>query len=1101
MEHFLNKYKCHVKCVDDTNPISPLQRPRGMSGTAICYKREISSSVTEKSDGSMRINVIKVDVKPKPLLIIGVYMPCRGGIDADRDYREITDELSEIILKYKSSCDIVIAGDTNASTARDKPNSRDKLFLDFIKEHNFYTPNGLGQENTYFHPSGMSSTQIDYILESTPGLVTNFKVLQRHPLNTSQHDPVAGCINVDLDTYNSEPIISNLPPRVKWEKINKEKYQNMVSNKLLEINLEPEKSTYSELSNVTSELCAILDTAARACAPTQKSKSRPKSSRSWSPAINKACKVSKQKFWEWKCDGRPLNLNCMSLINMKEAKKRLRSTQRQHEAMLRKSKYEKIMKAHEGDQQTFYRLIANQRKDGSVQTTCLKVEENLLSTPNDIRNGWADYFEELATPHYNKNSYQNQVELDCLFLEDIFRSEQKSQIIVSEELVSEVICQLKNGKAADSAGICSEHLKYGGKTLVVMLTKLINLIFQSCTLPELFEMGLVSPVFKNKGKPATDPNSYRKITVTSVINKVMEKLHLNDNSTIINKIQNYLQRGFTAGISPIFAAIIITELFAEAKDNKLLLILALLDAQKAFDKLWHSSLLRKSYQIGIEGDKWLMLKAWYNELVSQVKWSGGLSRPFPEKQGVRQGGVWSPTAYKIFINPLLDLLQKNGLGCYIGSIYCGTPTVADDICLASNCPYELQAMLDLQENYALQENYTLSETKSTVLVTGNQDTHEFLLNGSLIQQSETATHLGITRDSKSRFDSSTVVQERISTARRATYAMMGAGLHGINGLNPCVSLHLIRIYIIPRLTYGLEAIRLAAKDLTTINQYYKRLLKQIQHLPDKAADSACYLLLGEPPIKAEIHRRILTTFGNIIRNFDSIEHQLAWRQLATKSKSSNSWFIMVKSILEQYDLPSCYDLLQNPPGKLTWKELVKRTVNSYWDNKLKLEAASKSSLKYVDIDRLSIGKTHLIWSSAGQNTHAITKASIKCRMLLGVYTLQANRHKFNQYEVEPTCPLCKQGPEDRTHFLVQCQHLTSIRQPFIDALSKAIEEMSPGLYQQITSEPNQLTQIILDCSSSHLVLPQFYNRLECISRGLCYALHIARSTALDIHYK
>ncbi|VDH95017.1 Hypothetical predicted protein [Mytilus galloprovincialis] len=479
------------------------------------------------------------------------------------------------------------------------------------------------------------------------------------------------------------------------------------------------------------------------------------------------------------------------------------------------------------------------------------------------------------------------------------------------------------------------------------------------------------------------------------------------------------------------------------------------------------------------------------------QWSGGLSRPFPEKQGVRQGGVWSPTAYKIFINPLLDLLQKNGLGCYIGSIYCGTPTVADDICLASNCPYELQAMLDLQENYALQENYTLSETKSTVLVTGNQDTHEFLLNGSLIQQSETATHLGITRDSKSRFDSSTVVQERISTARRATYAMMGAGLNGIlNGLNPCVSLHLIRIYIIPRLTYGLEAIRLAAKDLTTINQYYKRLLKQIQHLPDKAADSACYLLLGEPPIKAEIHRRILTTFGNIIRNFDSIEHQLAWRQLATKSKSSNSWFIMVKSILEQYDLPSCYDLLQNPPGKLTWKELVKRTVNSYWDNKLKLEAASKSSLKYVDIDRLSIGKTHLIWSSAGQNTHAITKASIKCRMLLGVYTLQANRHKFNQYEVEPTCPLCKQGPEDRTHFLVQCQHLTSIRQPFIDALSKAIEEMSPGLYQQITPEPTQLTQIILDCSSSHLVLPQFYNRLECISRGLCYALHIARSTVL-----
>ncbi|CAC5359503.1 unnamed protein product [Mytilus coruscus] len=508
------------------------------------------------------------------------------------------------------------------------------------------------------------------------------------------------------------------------------------------------------------------------------------------------------------------------------------------------------------------------------------------------------------------------------------------------------------------------------------------------------------------------------------------------------------------------------------------------------------------FTIRIDGDKWLMLKAWYHELVSQVKMSGGLSRPFPEKQGARQGGVWSPTAYKIFVNPILNQLHQNGFGCYIGSIYCGAPTVADDICLASNCPYELQAMLDLQEHYACQENYTISETKSTFLVTGNQlDTHDFMLNGSKLKQSETATHLGISRDSKCRFDSSTVVQERIGTARRATCAMMGAGLHGANGLNPCVSLHLIRIYIVPRLTYGLESIRLAAKDLTSITKYHKRLLKQLQHLPDKAADSASYLLLGEPPIKAEIHKRIFTTFGNIVRNFDSIEHQLAWRQLATKPNSSNSWFIMVKTLLEMYDLPSCYDLLQNPPGKSTWKNLVKSTVNSFWEQKLKLEAKTKSSLKFIDIDRLSIGKTHLIWSSAGSDTFTITKASVNCRMLLGVYTLQANRHRFNQFEVDPSCPLCKQGPEDRTHFLVLCQHFTSVRQPFMEALKIVMRELLPDLHQQITSDPLLLTQVILDCSSSPFVQPQYYNRLECLSRGLCYALHIARSTALEYHYK
>jgi hypothetical protein len=42
----------------------------------------------------------------------------------------------------------------------------------------------------------------------------------------------------------------------------------------------------------------------------------------------------------------------------------------------------------------------------------------------------------------------------------------------------------------------------------------------------------------------------------------------------------------------------------------------------------------------------------------------------------KMGGVWSPTAYKIFINPLLDTLERNQLGAYLGIHYCGTPTVA-----------------------------------------------------------------------------------------------------------------------------------------------------------------------------------------------------------------------------------------------------------------------------------------------------------------------------------------------------------------------------------------------------------------------------------------
>ena len=63
---------------------------------------------------------------------------------------------------------------------------------------------------------------------------------------------------------------------------------------------------------------------------------------------------------------------------------------------------------------------------------------------------------------------------------------------------------------------------------------------------------------------------------------------------------------------------------------------------------------------------------------SVVNWCGKHSRSFIERQGVRQGGIISPTGYKINIDPLLNLLQRMWVGLTIGTVYCGVPTVAED---------------------------------------------------------------------------------------------------------------------------------------------------------------------------------------------------------------------------------------------------------------------------------------------------------------------------------------------------------------------------------------------------------------------------------------
>jgi hypothetical protein len=144
---------------------------------------------------------------------------------------------------------------------------------------------------------------------------------------------------------------------------------------------------------------------------------------------------------------------------------------------------------------------------------------------------------------------------------------------------------------------------------------------------------------------------------------------------------------------------------------------------------------------------------------------------------------------------------------------------------------------------------------------------------------------------------------------------MGAGLHGLNGVNPKVAIHLIQMYVMPRLLYGLEITRLRQNEMQKLVSYLKKLLKQVQNLPERTANEAPYLMMGRIPVIGELHKRILKAFGNIIRKDNSFEKDIALRQLALKGQNSDSWFSKLDEISEKYSLNSPHDLIVNPPTK------------------------------------------------------------------------------------------------------------------------------------------------------------------------------------------
>lgn len=161
-------YKVFSKHVDDEIKLQHSFRPRGHGGIAIVYKEEIVPSVTQLPDGDCRVQAIKIAGKDKlPICLVNVYMPARGTVNGLDQYENSLAMLHEIIYKYYSTHNIIIAGDWNASFQRNYKDTQDSIFKKFCEEMGLQRSSNYPTGYTY--NQGDQYSQIDYILQVMHG--------------------------------------------------------------------------------------------------------------------------------------------------------------------------------------------------------------------------------------------------------------------------------------------------------------------------------------------------------------------------------------------------------------------------------------------------------------------------------------------------------------------------------------------------------------------------------------------------------------------------------------------------------------------------------------------------------------------------------------------------------------------------------------------------------------------------------------------------------------------------------------------------------------------------------------------------------------------
>jgi hypothetical protein len=74
----------------------------------------------------------------------------------------------------------------------------------------------------------------------------------------------------------------------------------------------------------------------------------------------------------------------------------------------------------------------------------------------------------------------------------------RASIIFKEEITT-AIASINKRKSADFHSLTIEHILHAGENIITVLTHILSTIFLEGDIPEVLKIGLLSPIFKNKG--------------------------------------------------------------------------------------------------------------------------------------------------------------------------------------------------------------------------------------------------------------------------------------------------------------------------------------------------------------------------------------------------------------------------------------------------------------------------------------------------------------------------------------------------------------------------------------------------------------------------
>ena len=486
----------------------------------------------------------------------------------------------------------------------------------------------------------------------------------------------------DIPVEYSSVVRSFTSGQCMWSSANDDdllSYRNVLEFLLSDINIDNELINCTDVNcklhvkcidNLYSKLCLSCVEAGKATIP----QSRPGNETNTKtkgaiPGWNDSVRTLRQEalYWhdQWKSQGSPREGELAHTMRSARAKyhrqvKCIKSNQTE----LRNQKLAESISS--GDNKNFWKEI--KRIKGTRSRMASKIDD--VTGDEAITKVFSDKFKEL----YNCTSY-NRCEMSKLHERTCDEIMDKclnstcgchySNVTVTD--VKEGLNKLKSGKKDGIYNLFTDHLIHGPHRLLVLLSLLYSFILSHGHCPSDMLFGVMCPIPKVKGTNKSD--NFRAITLCSVFVKLFDSIILDKCVKLLSTSD--LQYRFKSSSSTGSCTFVVQEVVSFYNEHGSNIYCTLLDASKAFDRINFCILFTKLLNKGLCP---LLVRALLDMYVNQhlyVRWNGVISDKFVASNGVKQGGIISPTLFCLYIDDLLIKLSKSGYGCYMGPHFCG----------------------------------------------------------------------------------------------------------------------------------------------------------------------------------------------------------------------------------------------------------------------------------------------------------------------------------------------------------------------------------------------------------------------------------------------